>query len=140
MRPRPSSCLCAAAALVLAACSEVSLEPGSAVRRAPLTGAMVTLLNDGAVTLSNVRVITSSGDSIPLVASLPPGARVGPHAVAALHTNPFVSATAQGRNVVAQPVEGFSGFNPRLSSGFYSVRLRHTLDGILDVRVQKDDE
>lgn len=108
------------------------------VKRAPEDAAYVTLLNDGATTLTNVRVVTSEKDSVPLAMTLAPGQRLGPYRVAALHTNPYVAALLQGRSVVSHPVEGFSGFNPRLASGAYVVRLRTTTEGMLDVRVVQD--
>jgi len=114
--------------------------PEFLVRRAALTGTRVTLLNDGAVAFTNVRVITSVKDSIPLLASLTPGGRAGPYPVGSLHSAPLVSLLAQGRSVISQPIEGFSGFNPPLSEGAYVVRVRLTLDGTLDVRVQPDGE
>lgn len=102
------------------------------------TGPTVTLVNDGAVAFSNVRVYTSERDSLPLLASLTPGGRSGPYAVRAMHTNPYITLTSQGRTVTAHPIEGFSGFNPALPAGPYLVRVRLTLDGMLDVRVVPD--
>ncbi len=112
--------------------------PAFTVRRASLGGTYVTLINDGAIAFTDVRVIASAKDSVPLLASLTTGGRAGPYSVGALHSAPMVTLLAQGRRVVAQPVEGFSGFNPPLAAGSYVVRLRVTLEGILDVRVQRD--
>jgi hypothetical protein len=95
----------------------------------------VAVQNDGSVAFTDVRILTSEEDSLPRIATLTAGQYVGPFQVHALHSAPLVQAMAQGRAMIAHPVEGFSGFNPPLPQGAYVVRLRVT-DGILDVRVE----
>lgn len=98
------------------------------------SSASVRVTNDGTAAMSELRVLTSDRDSIPLIATLNAGQTLGPFQVSALHSAPYVQATVQGRELMSHPVEGFSGFNPALAAGAYVVRLR-VADGILDVRV-----
>lgn len=95
----------------------------------------VAVQNDGIVAFADLRITTSERDSLPRIATLNAGQYSGPYQVGVLHSAPLVQATAQGRAMIAHPVEGFSGFNPPLPTGAYVVKLRVT-DGILDVRVE----
>jgi len=85
----------------------------------------VQLHNDGAATLTNLRVTT--GPNVPplTTASLSPGASTGPTSVPVLHEHPIVALTVNGRSAVFQPVEGFEGFNARVAPGAYLIRIRY---------------
>jgi len=127
---RIRAALCLTVLALLACSGSRSVAP---VDRSTTT---VVLLNDGAVVLTDIRILTSDKDSLPVVAALSPGRTVGPYAVSVLHTNPFVVAKIQGRSVVAHPIEGFSGFNPPRAPGAYVISLRAASElTALDVRV-----
>lgn len=100
------------------------------------SASVVSIMNDGAVPLGNVKVRTSETDVLPTVGTIAPGQTAGPFAVSVMHTDPMVEVTIQGRAVLAHPVEGFTGFNPRRAQGAYVIRLRPgTEPNTLDIRV-----
>jgi hypothetical protein len=95
----------------------------------------LSIVNDGSVVLTDVRVLTSERDSVS-IATLQPGETKGPYGISVMHTNPLVSMKAQGRAMLLHPVEGFSGFNPARPAGAYTVKLRTTSDpNQIDLRI-----
>lgn len=97
---------------------------------APLEGSRVdgfpsslTVVNDGAVALTDVKLLTSERDSV-VFATLLPGESKGPYGISVMHESPLVMFKAQGRALLLHPVEGFSGFNPARPAGAYTVRIR----------------
>lgn len=85
----------------------------------------LSVVNDGSVVLTDVKVLTSDRDSV-TIASMQPGESKGPYGITVMHTNPLVRMKAQGRALLLHPVEGFSGFNPTRPAGAYTVKLRTT--------------
>ena len=128
-----------ALALALAAASASCAAPtpadpleGNRVDGFPST---VSVVNDGPVVLTDVKVLTSEKDSV-VIATLQPGETKGPYGISVMHTNPLVSMKAQGRAMLLNPVEGFSGFNPPRPAGAYTVKLRTTSDpNWIDLRI-----
>jgi len=130
--------LAALAVLAPLACtSPTADEPTLPLPDAALGATTVTIVNDGAVALTQLRVLTSDVDSVPRIDALAPGKASGPYAVSSVHEAPLVESVVQGRTLIARPVEGFTGFNPARAAGAYVVRVRPTSDlGMLDVRVE----
>jgi hypothetical protein len=84
----------------------------------------VQVENAGTATLQAVSIVAGE-DAPPIdVATLAGGQRTAEHRIGVLHENPVVSATVAGQRRTYQPVEGFSGFNPRLEPGRYVITLR----------------
>lgn len=129
--------LAAVATLLSLACADPTTELSGAPTVTG-TGSTVRLLNDGAVTLTRVRVRTSERDSLPEVATLAPGQTSAAYTVGEIRSAPLVESVAAGLPLVALPIEGFSGFNPALERGAYVVRVRLAGE-LLDVRVVRAD-
>ena len=129
---RPLLCLTALATL---ACAESTVAAPRSTSLGP-NASLVSIVNDGAVAMSNTRVTTSERDVLPAIATLAPGATVGPYAVAVMHSYPMVQVVVSGRELIAHPVEGFTGFNPPRAPGSYVIRVRPGSEpGILDIRI-----
>lgn len=113
------------ALLTAAACSG-----GSAELDGPSTVGLgegatrITVVNDGGVAISNMRIQTSESDSLPLISVLGPGQRSAEFRVNEAHDFPLIRATVRGQAIVAHPVEGFTGWNPQLPDGAYVLTLR----------------
>lgn len=99
------------------------------------------LQNSGSVALTNVNVLVDD-DVAPITAEvLQPGQTLSFVSRPSAHTDPAVSAKAGAQTLVSQPIEGFSGFNPPLANGRYTVGLEvANIEGIarLIVRVVKE--
>jgi len=81
------------------------------------------LRNSGPVALTSVNVLVAD-DAAPITAQvLQPGQTLSFVSRASAHTDPAVSAKAGGQTLTSQPIEGFSGFNPRLADGRYTIGL-----------------
>jgi len=101
----------------------------------------VRLRNSGTTTLTDVSVLVAENTSPITLGELRPGQTTDYVARAEAHENPLVSAKANGFDYVSHPVEGFSGFNPALADGRYTVSLETILvEGykVLYVKVTKD--
>lgn len=84
----------------------------------------LTVVNDGSVMLTDVKLLTSERDSV-VFATLLPGESKGPYGIAVMHESPLVTFKAQGRTLLLNPVEGFAGgFNPPRPAGAYTVKIR----------------
>jgi hypothetical protein len=95
----------------------------------------LSVVNDGPVVLTDVRVLTSEKDSV-VIATLQPGETKGPYGISVMHESPLVRMTARGRVMLLHPVEGFSGFNPARPAGAYTVKLRPGSDpNQIDLRI-----
>lgn len=99
------------------------------------------LKNSGSVALTNVSVLVAD-DVAPITTGvLQPGQTLSFVSRPSAHTDPVVSARVGGQTLSSQPIEGFSGFNPPLTDGRYTVGLEAAvLEGTLRliVRVAKD--
>jgi hypothetical protein len=127
--------LCLAALAALACADSTAAGPNASLINDP-SASTVSIMNDGTVPLTNVKVTTSETDVLSVVATINPGQTVGPFPVSAMHTDPMVQATVQGRTIILHPVEGFSGFNPPRAAGAYVIRLRPGSEpNTLDLRV-----
>jgi len=124
--PRLKTQLAASVLLLTAtACSAGTIELGGPSALGLGEGAIaITVLNDGNVALSNLRILTSESDSIPLIGSLTPGQRSAEYRVNEAHDYPLIRATVRGQSVIAHPVEGFTGWNPELPDGKYVLQVR----------------
>jgi hypothetical protein len=125
-----------AAALTIAGCAAPTPyeEPpeGQRVDGFPST---LTIVNDGAVTMNDVKVLTSARDSV-VIATLAPGQSKGPYGISVMHTSPVVMLKIEGRTLLLHPVEGFAAFNPPRPAGAYTVRLRSSGDpNQIDLRI-----
>lgn len=112
-----------------------------ALRREDAGPVSVRLRNTGTTTLSDLSVLVAENTSPITLSELRPGQTTGYVARARVHENPLVTAKANGFDYVSHPVEGFSGFNPALADGRYTVSLETiVVDGYkaLYVRVVKD--
>lgn len=101
----------------------------------------VRLRNSGTTTLTAVSVLVAENTTPITVGELRPGQTTDYVARAEMHENPLVSAKANGFDYLSNPVEGFSGFNPTLADGRYTVSLETILvEGYkaLYVKVTKD--
>ena len=127
--------LCLSTLAALACADSTPAEPRVSLVDDPSASA-VYVTNDGPVAMANVKVRTSDADLLPVVASLAPGATAGPYAVSVMHSYPLVEVTMQGRTVIANPVEGFAGFNPPREAGAWVIRIRPASESnTLDIRV-----
>jgi hypothetical protein len=99
------------------------------------------LRNSGPIALTSVNVLVAD-DVAPITADvLQPGQTLSFVSRARAHTDPAVSAKAGGRALMSQPIEGFSGFNPPLADGRYTIGLEvANIEGTtrLIVRVVKE--
>jgi len=88
-----------------------------------------------------VNVLVADGVA-PITADvLQPGQTLAFVSRASAHTDPAVSAKAGGQTLMSQPIEGFSGFNPPLADGRYTIGLEvANIEGTvrLIVRVVKE--
>ena len=83
----------------------------------------VEVVNAGSVTLQGLSITTGEGVAPITVPQLAAGQRTAALRIGVLHENPHVVATVGGRERTFHPVEGFTGFNPRLEPGRYVIRL-----------------
>ncbi|MEO7522353.1 MAG: hypothetical protein ABIW79_11110 [Gemmatimonas sp.] len=83
----------------------------------------LSVVNDGPVTMSDVKVLTSDRDSV-VIATLAPGQVKGPYGITVMHESPVVILKIQGRMLLLHPVEGFAAFNAPRGAGAYTVKLR----------------
>src|SRR5262249_13049580 len=95
------------------------------------------LKNSGSVALTNVSVLVAD-DVAPITTDiLLPGPTLSFVSRASAHTGPVVSAKVGGQTLSSLPVEGFSGFNPLLTDGRYTVGLEAAvLEGSLRLIVK----
>src|SRR5262245_18237433 len=128
-------------AMSLAACGR---EQGGTITELVDSGTgpiQLRLKNSGSVTLTNVSVLVAD-DVAPITTDvLVPGRTLSFVSRPSAHTDPVVSAKVGGQTLSSLPVEGFSGFNPPLSDGRYTVGLEAAvLEGTLRliVRVVRD--
>ena len=101
----------------------------------------VRLRNSGTTTLTDVSVLVAENSTPITLGELRPGQTTDYVARAKAHENPLVTAKANGFDYVSHPVEGFSGFNPALADGRYTVSLETiVVEGykVLYVKVVKD--
>ena len=127
--------LCLSAFATLACADSTPAEPRVSLGDDP-SASTVYVTNDGPVALVNVKVRTSEADALPVVSTLAPGATAGPYGVSVMHSYPLVEVTMQGRTVIANPVEGFAGFNPPRAAGAWEIRMRPASESnTLDIRV-----
>ena len=99
------------------------------------------LKNSGSVALTNVSVLVADNVAPITTGVLQPGQTLSFVSRPSAHTDPAVSARVGGQTLSSQPVEGFSGFNPPLADGRYTVGLEAAvLEGTLRliVRVVRD--
>jgi hypothetical protein len=99
------------------ACADSTPAGTNASLIADPSASTVSIMNDGTVPPTDVKVSTSERDVLPVVATINPGQTVGPFPVSAMHTDPMIQATVQGRTIVLHPAEGFPGFNPPRAAG-----------------------
>ena len=130
-----------ACATVLAACGR-SRDGGITAPVDTGTGPIqLRLRNSGPIALTSVSVLVAD-DVAPITAeALQPGQTLSFVSRASAHTDPAVSAKAGSKTLMSQPVEGFSGFNPPLADGRYTIGLEvANIDGTarLSVRVVKE--
>ncbi len=85
-------------------------------------GTHVRVFNDSPYTLTNVRIDVSEDEHF-TIASLEHGDLSADQGLHEMHETPAVTATANGKTFVANPVEGFAGFNPKLSPGSYVISI-----------------
>src|SRR5437870_4384928 len=80
---RLAACLSAAATIACSSAPTVGAPDGNTVGNGATT---ISVMNDGAVALTSVKVLTSDKDSV-LIATLSAGQSAGPYTVSAMHTN-----------------------------------------------------
>src|SRR5262245_7919242 len=110
-----------ACAMALAACG--SSRDGSITEPVDSgTGPIqLRLRNSGLIALTSVNVLVAD-DVAPITADvLQPGQTLSFVSRGSAHTDPAVSAKAGSQTLMSQPIEGFSGFNPRLADGRYTI-------------------
>jgi hypothetical protein len=130
-----------ACAMALAACSG-SRDSGITELVDGGTGPIqLRLRNSGPIALTSVNVLVAD-DVAPITAEvLQPGQTLSFVSRSKAHTDPAVSAKAGGQTLMSQPIEGFSGFNPPLADGRYTIGLElANIEGTarLIVRVVKE--
>ena len=102
--------------LAVAACGDSTAIPAAAATSS------VRLLNDSPGTITNVRLTVAPNIDI-VESSIAPGALSPEHLVSAVYENPAVSLVANGKELSAIPVEGFSGFNKLLGMGAFVISI-----------------
>jgi hypothetical protein len=85
----------------------------------------VIVFNDSPFTLTNVRISTGEHASF-VEPRLERGQMSSAHVVTEMHHDPAVSLTADGEALSSTPVEGFTGFNPALAAGHYTITITVT--------------
>ncbi len=92
--------------------------------RASVSGSSTLIVRNASSTMmTNITVIPDASGISVTAARLDAGQSMAPFSVPSLHDNPVVRATVNGQALVLQPVEGFSGFNPKRPPGRYEARL-----------------
>lgn len=86
------------------------------------------VVNAGSLELRDVMILTSERDTLRITA-MSPGASALFSRIGAVHTDPLIRATLSGHVVELVPIEGFTGFNPKLPAGAYIMTLRAEPDG-----------
>ena len=130
-----------ACALVLAACANNRDRSLTEPVDSGIGPIQLRLRNSGPLALTSVHVLVAD-DAAPITAeTLQPGQTLSFVSRPRAHTDPAVSAKAGGQTLMSQPVEGFSGFNPPLADGRYTIGLEvANIEGVarLIVRVLKE--
>jgi hypothetical protein len=125
----------AAVAAVAAASAFGCTSPTASV----VDGSVVRVQNVSTRTFERVEVHTAE-DAQFVVGPLAPNAVSGYQSVAKIHENPLVTVRAGGRDVTANPVEGFvEGFNRTLPEGRYTLRLGMQGDALVPELVRDAD-
>jgi hypothetical protein len=88
-----------------------------------------------------VSVLVAENASLITASELRPGQTTAYSTRLKLHENPLVTLKIDGQEFASHPVEGFSGFNPALGDGRYTISMEPVIvegQKALYVRVTKD--
>ena len=124
---------------VLGACGGDTVTDTRLLETGPIE---LRLRNSGTVVLTSVSVLVDENAAPITIDSLRPGQTSAFVARPSAHENPMVTVKADGQTIVSHPVEGFSGFNPELADGRYTVGMSVVTDEgsrRLDVRVMREN-
>jgi hypothetical protein len=83
--------------------------------------------NSGALTFTDVSIVVADDVAPITLSELRPGQTTDYVARPRAHENPLVTLKIDGKEFASHPVEGFTGFNPALADGAYTINMQQVV-------------